>query len=83
MVNHEINRLLNFALYHKMIEPEDKVWSANSLIGILGIHSFEPEEVNETFAASPDSILSKFSTGQQKTNSSRTQRQNGIYLTLT
>ena len=59
MVNHEINRLLNFALCHKMIEPEDKVWSANSLIGILGIHSFEPEEVNETFAASPDSILSK------------------------
>lgn len=59
MVNHEINRLINFALYHKLINPEDSVWAANSLIGILGIHSFETEDINETFTASPDSILAK------------------------
>ncbi|MBQ3399489.1 MAG: hypothetical protein IJG51_11425, partial [Synergistaceae bacterium] len=59
MVNHEINRLINFALYHKLINPEDSVWASNSLIGILGIHSFETEDINETFTASPDSILAK------------------------
>ena len=59
MINHEINRLVNFALCHKLITPEDSVWAANSLIGILGIHSFETEDINETFTASPDSILAK------------------------
>lgn len=59
MVNHEINRLINFAFYHKLIEAEDNFWAANSIIGILGIHSFEPERISETFAASPDSILAK------------------------
>ena len=59
MVNYHINRLINFALYHKLITPEDYVWAANSLIGILGIHSFEPETINETFTASPDSILAE------------------------
>ena len=59
MVNHEINRLINFALYHKLITPMDITWAANSLIGILGIHSFELENINETFTASPDSILAK------------------------
>lgn len=59
MVNHEINRLINFALYHKLITPMDITWASNSLIGILGIHSFERENINETFTASPDSILAK------------------------
>lgn len=59
MVNHHINRLINFALYHKLITPEDSVWAANSLIGILGIQSFEPENITETFTASPDSILAE------------------------
>ena len=59
MVNHHINRLINFALHHKLITPEDSVWAANSLIGILGIHSFEPETITETFGASPDSILAE------------------------
>mgnify|MGYP002623398137 FL=1 len=59
MVNHEINRLIHFALYHKLITPEDSTWAANSLIGILGIHSYDHEPINETFTASPDSILAK------------------------
>ena len=59
MLNREINRLIEFALYHKLITPEDKTWAANSLIGILGVNSFEPEKISEDFTASPDSILSK------------------------
>ena len=59
MVNHELNRLIAFALHHHLITPQDKIWAANSLIGILGIHSFEPEEITETFTNSPDSILAK------------------------
>ena len=59
MVNHELNRLIAFALHHKLITQNDKIWAANSLIGILGIHTFTPEEINETFTNSPDSILSK------------------------
>ena len=59
MVNHHINRLINFALYHKLITPLDITWAANSLIGILGINSFEREDISETFTDSPDSILSE------------------------
>ena len=59
MVNHELNRLIEFALFHKLITPEDRTWAANSLIGILGIHTFEPERITETFGTSPDSILAK------------------------
>lgn len=59
MVNHHINRLIHFALHHKLITPQDSTWAANSLIGILGINSFEPEDIHETFTASPDSILAE------------------------
>ena len=60
MINQEINNLISFALYHKLIEPEDKIWAANSLIGILGINSFEFEDdIGQSFSKSPDSILSK------------------------
>ena len=60
MVNHELNELVAFAIHHKLITPEDKIWAANSLIGILGLHTFEDEDVTaETFRTSPDSILAK------------------------
>ena len=59
MVNRHINRLIQFALHHKLITSQDTTWAANSLIGILGINSFEPEDINETFTASPDSILAE------------------------
>ena len=59
MINHELNNLISFALYHELITPEDKVWAANSLIGILGINSFEFENTEQkTFSNSPDNILS-------------------------
>ena len=57
-VNHEINRLLNFALEKNLIKHEDFIYSANSLIGILGLNEFTPEEINEQFGKSPDEILS-------------------------
>ncbi|MBQ9594283.1 MAG: hypothetical protein IJR35_00315, partial [Synergistaceae bacterium] len=60
MVNHEINNLIAFALHHGLINPEDKIWAANSLIGILGLNSFEFENIeSQDFATSPDSILAK------------------------
>ena len=57
MLNHELNRLLAFALHHKLLTPADKIWAANSLIGILGVHDFQPEDISEAFGSSPDSIL--------------------------
>ncbi|MDY6399682.1 MAG: UDP-glucose--hexose-1-phosphate uridylyltransferase [Synergistales bacterium] len=62
MINHELNNLISFALHHELITPEDKTWAANSLIGILGLNSFEFENESteqKTFSNSPDSILSK------------------------
>ncbi len=62
MINHELNNLISFALHHSLITPEDKIWAANSLIGILKLNSFEFEDESgapETFSKSPDSILSK------------------------
>ncbi len=61
MINHELNNLIAFALHHSLITPEDRVWAANSLIGILGLNFFEFEDLSaqENFSKSPDSILSK------------------------
>ena len=60
MINHELNNLIAFALYHELITPEDKLWAANSLIGILGLNTFEFEDnAPENFPTSPDSILAK------------------------
>lgn len=62
MINHELNNLISFALHHELITAEDKTWAANSLIGILGLNSFEFENESteqKTFSNSPDSILSK------------------------
>jgi len=59
-INHELNNLISFALYHNLITPNDKIWAANSLIGILGLNNFEFEEISEkNFSKSPDSILEK------------------------
>lgn len=62
MINHELNNLLAFALHHELISPEDRVWAANSLIGVLGLNSFEFEKNLSSELAdktSPDSILAK------------------------
>ena len=59
MINHDLNRLIAFAVHHGLITPEDEIWAANSLIGILGLHEFTAEDIHEEFTASPDSILAK------------------------
>ena len=46
-INTEINRLLNFARQQNLIEPTDKIYSANRLIDLLHVAEFVPEEINE------------------------------------
>ncbi|MDO5518476.1 MAG: UDP-glucose--hexose-1-phosphate uridylyltransferase [Clostridium sp.] len=54
MINHEINRLLNFALQKKLIKEEDRIYSSNMILGLLKLNEFEPEEINESLkTASP------------------------------
>ncbi|MCR4819317.1 MAG: UDP-glucose--hexose-1-phosphate uridylyltransferase [Fretibacterium sp.] len=43
-INHELNRLTGFALAHELVDEADYFWAANSLIGTLELHSFQPEE---------------------------------------
>ena len=43
-INHELNRLIGFAAAHGLIGFNDQIWAANSLIGALSLHSFQPEE---------------------------------------
>ncbi len=47
MINHEVNRLINFALRKGLICKEDKLYSSNLLLELLKIDAFEPEEINE------------------------------------
>ena len=60
-INHELNRLINFALKNNLIDLNDLTWAANNLIGELNLNNFnreelEPEEFNLN---SPDEILNK------------------------
>jgi len=48
MINHEINRLINFGLQQKLISEEDKIYASNMLIGLLKLGEFELEKINET-----------------------------------
>lgn len=48
MINHEINRLINFGLQQGLISEEDKIYTSNLLIGLLKLSEFEIEEINET-----------------------------------
>ena len=47
MINHEINRLLNFGIQKELIQEDDKIYTANMLIGLLKADEFEPENINE------------------------------------
>ncbi|HCW54080.1 MAG TPA: UDP-glucose--hexose-1-phosphate uridylyltransferase [Clostridium sp.] len=54
MINHELNRLINFALQKNLINEEDKIYASNMLLGLLKLTEFEPEEINEELeTASP------------------------------
>jgi UDPglucose--hexose-1-phosphate uridylyltransferase len=47
MINHEINRLINFAMQQKLIVEEDAIYATNMLLGALNLNEFDPKAVNE------------------------------------
>lgn len=47
MINHEINRLVNFALQHKLIAVEDKIYVTNLLLDCLHVGEFMEDVVDE------------------------------------
>ena len=55
-INREINRLLNFALQKGLIVEDDKIYSANMIIDVLGVDDFFDEEIHETLD-NPTEIL--------------------------
>lgn len=55
-INHEINRLINFALKKELITTDDVIYSTNMLLGNLNINEFEVSEVNENLET-PTPIL--------------------------
>ena len=58
MMNHEINRLLNFALQQGLMNEEDFYYAANRLLAVLKIDEFEPEQVEENLPVA-DEVLEK------------------------
>ena len=46
-INYEINRLINFALQHNLIDKLDVVYTSNLLLEVLNLDEFEEVEVNE------------------------------------
>ena len=57
-MNHEINRLLNFAQQQGLIKEEDVVYSANLLLAALKLDEFVPEKIDEALTV-PDEILGR------------------------
>lgn len=46
-MNHEINRLIHFALHHKMLSEEDIDYAVNLLLDLFNLETFEKEEIHE------------------------------------
>ncbi|GEP66319.1 galactose-1-phosphate uridylyltransferase [Clostridium beijerinckii] len=55
-INHEINRLMNFALKKNLINNDDIIYSTNMILGVLNLNEFEVCEVDETLET-PTPIL--------------------------
>lgn len=55
-INHEINRLINFALKKNLINNDDIIYSTNMILGVLNLNEFEVCEVDETLET-PTPIL--------------------------
>ena len=51
-MNHQINRLINFALQKGMIQTVDVDYSVNLLLALFKLDSFECEEIDETLVTS-------------------------------
>ena len=43
-INHEINRLLHFAVQRELMKEEDRYYAANRLIDLLKVGEFTPED---------------------------------------
>lgn len=56
MINREINRLVNFALQKGLIGEDDRIYSANMVLGVLGAEEFFEEEIHEALDT-PTEIL--------------------------
>ena len=46
-MNHEINRLIHFALQHRLIDENDMDYAINLLLEVLCLDDFEHEEIDE------------------------------------
>ena len=46
-MNHQINRLIHFALQKGMIQECDIEYSTNLLLALFKLDSFEAEDINE------------------------------------
>ncbi|WP_271814258.1 UDP-glucose--hexose-1-phosphate uridylyltransferase [Clostridium beijerinckii] len=55
-INHEISRLINFALKKNLINNDDIIYSTNMILGVLSLNEFEVCEVDETLET-PTPIL--------------------------
>lgn len=55
-INHEINRLLHFALQQGLMQPADTIYAANRLLDCLQAAEFVPEVIAETLATA-DPVL--------------------------
>jgi len=55
-INHEISRLINFALKKNLINNDDIIYSTNMILGVLNLNEFEVREVDET-SETPTPIL--------------------------
>lgn len=56
MINHEINRVINFAMQQKLITEDDRIYATNMILGVLKLNEFNAEEVNENLAT-PTPVL--------------------------
>ena len=57
-MNHEINRLLNFAQQQGLLDQADRVYGANLLLAALQLEEFSLEEIDERLEV-PDEILGR------------------------
>lgn len=55
-MNHEINRLLNYGLQNGMIYEDDIDYTANLLVDLLKLDTFEKEDIDEKLETANDII---------------------------
>ena len=56
-MNHEINRLLNYGLQNGMIYEDDIDYSANLLVDLLKLDTFEKEDIDEKYIKNREVVI--------------------------